>query len=588
MKLRLTFLFLFSLNLVDSKCGDYTTCGTCAGVKQGLTSCLWCVDAGACVQTTQAGCGKADQIKYAYDCPQNPRPGYEYNETLARGLGIVAVAAANSDNEAQIQDCLSKVSTNVFKQYTKVCDSKGNTCSGFLAYSALENLIVMSMRGSRETDQFLEEGVDFVFNKLTTMPTVGGKVDSYFYDAWNAIFGMGMETDLKALVLTYPNAGLLCVGHSLGGSMASIAAAYSVKKGYFAPEKVRLITYGEPRTGDMTYAMNHDESVWHTYRLVNNLDPIPHMPAKFVDNLFDNPFHHRFEVWYQDGMQENAPYQLCQRADDDACSNSVGAKQNIADHQTYFERDLADWYKTGLPNEARTIERAFNSYHRSTCIRFQPRDQETDYLNIVKGYGCYSQVGRTGGKQEISLGRGCLFHEIIVHELMHSVGFWHEHSRADRDDHIRIVWENILPGMKSQFDKVAASLQDLQGEKYDYLSIMHYDSTAFSRNGKNTIETVEEGFTELIGSANDLSKNDIIKINKLYECEAPTQSRKAQKTVVKPPIRGRIRPKIDVVENGSEKCIDHFVDCPHFSQYCKRASFFFVMKSYCPFTCNHC
>ncbi|CAJ0953194.1 unnamed protein product, partial [Mesorhabditis belari] len=241
-----------------------------------------------------------------------------------------------------------------------------------------------------------------------------------------------------------------------------------------------------------------------------------------------------------------------------------------------------------LPNEARTIERAFNSYHRSTCIRFQPRDQETDYLNIVKGYGCYSQVGRTGGKQEISLGRGCLFHEIIVHELMHSVGFWHEHSRADRDDHIRIVWENILPGMKSQFDKVAASLQDLQGEKYDYLSIMHYDSTAFSRNGKNTIETVEEGFTELIGSANDLSKNDIIKINKLYECEAPTQSRKAQKTVVKPPIRGRIRPKIDVVENGSEKCIDHFVDCPHFSQYCKRASFFFVMKSYCPFTCNHC
>ncbi|KIH53543.1 astacin, partial [Ancylostoma duodenale] len=124
---------------------------------------------------------------------------------------------------------------------------------------------------------------------------------------------------------------------------------------------------------------------------------------------------------------------------------------------------------------------------------------------------CYSQVGRTGGKQEISLGRGCLFHEIIVHELMHSVGFWHEHSRADRDEHIHIRWDNILPGMKSQFDKISASLQDTQGERYDYRSIMHYDSTAFSRNGRNTIETVQEGFTDVIGSATDLSQLDIVK-----------------------------------------------------------------------------
>ncbi|VDM76247.1 unnamed protein product [Strongylus vulgaris] len=168
--------------------------------------------------------------------------------------------------------------------------------------------------------------------------------------------------------------------------------------------------------------------------------------------------------------------------------------------------------------ETKLLEQAFASYHKSTCIRFQKRNGEKDFLNIVKGVGCYSQVGRTGGKQEISLGRGCLFHEIIVHELMHSVGFWHEHSRADRDEHINILWENILPGMASQFDKISAALQDTQGEKYDYRSIMHYDSTAFSRNGKNTIEPVEEGFTDVIGSANDLSQLDIVKINKLYQC----------------------------------------------------------------------
>uniref|UniRef100_A0AC34GW96 Metalloendopeptidase n=1 Tax=Panagrolaimus sp. ES5 TaxID=591445 RepID=A0AC34GW96_9BILA len=170
--------------------------------------------------------------------------------------------------------------------------------------------------------------------------------------------------------------------------------------------------------------------------------------------------------------------------------------------------------------EVRLIERAFNSYKKRTCIRFKKRIDETDYLYITKGFGCYSQVGRTGGKQELSLGRGCLFHEIIVHELMHSLGFWHEHSRIDRDDHIRIKWENILPGMKSQFDIISGALQDTLGENYDYRSIMHYDSTAFSRNGQNTIETVVDGFTGIIGSATDLSDLDVVKIGKLYRCSS--------------------------------------------------------------------
>ncbi|VDN30323.1 unnamed protein product [Cylicostephanus goldi] len=93
----------------------------------------------------------------------------------------------------------------------------------------------------------------------------------------------------------------------------------------------------------------------------------------------------------------------------------------------------------------------------------------------------------------------------------------------DRDEHINILWENILPGMKSQFDKISAALQDTQGEKYDYRSIMHYDSTAFSRNGRNTIETVEEGYTDVIGSATDLSQLDIVKVGSLQSI-SPSQS----------------------------------------------------------------
>lgn len=54
----------------------------------------------------------------------------------------------------------------------------------------------------------------------------------------------------------------------------------------------------------------------------------------------------------------------------------------------------------------------------------------------------------SGGKQVISLGSGCIQKGIIIHELMHAVGFFHEQSRTDRDDFITIHWQNIQAGMQ--------------------------------------------------------------------------------------------------------------------------------------------
>ena len=39
----------------------------------------------------------------------------------------------------------------------------------------------------------------------------------------------------------------------------------------------------------------------------------------------------------------------------------------------------------------------------------------------------------------MALDHGCLIHGILLHELGHVIGFWHEQNRPDRDDYIQVI-----------------------------------------------------------------------------------------------------------------------------------------------------
>ncbi|XP_041789615.1 low choriolytic enzyme-like [Chelmon rostratus] len=167
--------------------------------------------------------------------------------------------------------------------------------------------------------------------------------------------------------------------------------------------------------------------------------------------------------------------------------------------------------------ERDTIIQGLRSFAASTCIRFTPLNGQIDFVDIQSRSGCFSFVGRRGRGQTVSLSRqGCVFQQIIQHELLHALGFNHEQTRSDRDQHVRILLQNVIPGMEGNFRKIRT--RNL-GTPYDYNSVMHYGRYAFSRNRQPTIVPIPNS-NVAIGRASQMSPTDILRVNRLYRCNS--------------------------------------------------------------------
>ena len=89
-------------------------------------------------------------------------------------------------------------------------------------------------------------------------------------------------------------------------------------------------------------------------------------------------------------------------------------------------------------------------------------------------------MGRVGGEQLLSIGPNCLRTGVIIHEIMHALGFFHEHSRPDRDEHITVELDNLRPGMEHNFLTLNLRNWFNMSIPYDTKSVMHYSGYAFA------------------------------------------------------------------------------------------------------------
>lgn len=171
-------------------------------------------------------------------------------------------------------------------------------------------------------------------------------------------------------------------------------------------------------------------------------------------------------------------------------------------------------------SEVQIIQSAMESIESVSCIRFVPRFYEEDFIEFFSGGGCFSKLGKVGGRQGISVKRGrCVTEPEVTHEVIHALGFTHIHNRQDRDDFVEVFPENLeYETWISYFDKIDFNNFDDFGTPYDYLSVMHYPRYAFAKAYESSILPCDSSYDDVIGFAKEMSHGDIERLTRMYEC----------------------------------------------------------------------
>lgn len=152
-------------------------------------------------------------------------------------------------------------------------------------------------------------------------------------------------------------------------------------------------------------------------------------------------------------------------------------------------------------------------------IDFRARTSQTNYIYIRNSSGNSSSVGRIGGRQYVNI-YNWNFRFIMCHELAHALGLWHEQSRPDRNTYVEIITSNIEAGHEHNFE-IHSNANTIG--PYDFESIMHYGSCAFSECSgcSSSCYTIRArpayaSQQSLMGNRDHLSTGDIAGMQALY------------------------------------------------------------------------
>ncbi len=133
----------------------------------------------------------------------------------------------------------------------------------------------------------------------------------------------------------------------------------------------------------------------------------------------------------------------------------------------------------------------------------------------VAGDVSYSWVGKQATKPNTIQLSSYSSKGTIIHEVMHSLGYFHEHNRKDRDSYITVLYDNIQPEFLYAFDKYNLNNEGYDRGVFDFNSIMLYSSTYFQINN-SVYSMVKKNGSPFFAQRSGLSSGDIAGLNFIY------------------------------------------------------------------------
>ena len=141
--------------------------------------------------------------------------------------------------------------------------------------------IYVVFRGTKTISEWIS---DAEFAQVPYAPVSGGGMTEQGFSAVYATIGRSIVDEVNALAQSGSYTKLYVTGHSLGASLATLAAPDLARATRFASPV--LYNFASPRTGDPTFASLVD-ALPTSWRVVNTNDEVPKLPPA-VAVIFEN------------------------------------------------------------------------------------------------------------------------------------------------------------------------------------------------------------------------------------------------------------------------------------------------------------
>jgi triacylglycerol lipase len=153
---------------------------------------------------------------------------------------------------------------------------RGFSTQGFVVRNG--SILIVAFRGTEpiKADDWLS---DVNYYQRALAPDVPGLVHGGFANALGEI--ASEMVDAVAELAASKETRVFITGHSLGGALAVLAAALL----HFGSRRriAGVFTYGQPRVGDPAFSAAFNQALGPvTFRYVNDLDVVPHVPPTFL------------------------------------------------------------------------------------------------------------------------------------------------------------------------------------------------------------------------------------------------------------------------------------------------------------------